>query len=707
MSFILNCSAVVYMICRLIKAVLLASVVGFCVFDANAGPSLSGQSGLIRMPDARIEADGNLRMGYAWDEPYRAAWASITMLPQLELSGRYTRISHVPSGLGSDYGDYKDKAFDGKWVVLKETDWLPQVALGSRDFLGTRLWGSEYIAFSKQIGDVDFTMGYGSSHLNGAFAGVRWKPDWLSGLALVAEHDSTNYEQEPFANQSGISNRQAGWSYALEYRSDLWGLQIGNQDDNWQANLFVSLPLMASQFIPKADEPKPYRTDKPRVSLEEWQNNRAQQFDLVEALRQQGFRNIRMALEGTTLRVGLAQGRILRVGRAVGRAARTIVLGGPNGLESIEITYISAELPLLSYQFRDVHGLELYFAGKLPLRTLRNSMAVFPSDPSYYDEIGREDLLDFDESPAQQLDIPSETGRLVSMRSEDTAGSGLNWNPLLFDTYLNDPSGAFRYEIYTRFRASRRLAEGLYLGGSVSATLFENISGVEQQSNSLLPHVRSDLAEYKSGQRVRMDSLLLNQYLKPEREIYARISGGYYEQMYAGVGGQVLYWPEGRNWSFDVAVDALQQRSSETPFGFRNYNTITAIGSLHYRLPDLGVTATARIGRFLAKDNGVRFELSRRFRSGVEFGFWYTLTDGNDITTPGSPSSPYHDKGFYFSIPIGSLLTQDTRTTAGFSLAPWTRDVGQMVASPGDLYRLVEFNRPNSDEINPYTGFGQ
>lgn len=686
---------------------LVACLSGSPVTDVRAEPSLLGQSGLIRMPDARIEADGGLRMGYVWDEPYRAGWASLTMLPRLELSGRYTRISHVPSGLGSDYGDYKDKAFDAKWVAFKETDWLPQVALGARDFLGTRLWGSEYIAFSKRFGDADFTLGYGSSHLNGVFAGVRWKPEWLGGLAFVAEHDSTDYRQEPFAVQSGIAGRQGGWSYALEYRSDLWGVQIGSHDDNWHANLFVSLPLMAPEFIPKIDEPKPYRHRGPRASLQEWQDNRAHPLQLAEALRQQGFRNIRMSLEGTTLRVGLAQGRILRVGRAVGRAVRTITLGGPTGLERIEITYVAAEMPLLSYQFRDVYGLELYFAGKLPLRTLRNSMAVFPSDPAYYDEIGREDLLAFDETPEESLNSAREESRMMAIRTEDAVGSGFNWNPVLFDTYLNDPSGAFRYDIYTKLRGSRRLAEGLYLGGSVTASLYENISGVKQKSNSLLPHVRSDLAEYKSGSRVRMESLLLNQYLKPGRELYARVSGGYYEDMFAGVGGQVLYWPEGQNWAVDVAIDALRQRSSETPFGFREYDTITAIGSLHYRLPELGVTATARVGRFLAKDNGVRFELSRRFRSGIEFGVWYTVTDGNDITTPGSPASPYHDKGFFFSIPIAGLLTRDTRTTAGFSLSPWTRDVGQMVASPGDLYRLVEFNRPNSDELNPYSGFGQ
>jgi hypothetical protein len=35
-------------------------------------------------------------------------------------------------------------------------------------------------------------------------------------------------------------------------------------------------------------------------------------------------------------------------------------------------------------------------------------------------------------------------------------------------------------------------------------------------------------------------------------------------------------------------------------------------------------------------------------------------------------------------------LTYDTQQSATMSLSPWTRDVGQMVASPGDLYRLLE-----------------
>ena len=158
--------------------------------------------------------------------------------------------------------------------------------------------------------------------------------------------------------------------------------------------------------------------------------------------------------------------------------------------------------------------------------------------------------------------------------------------------------------------------------------------------------------------------------------------------MFGGAGGQLLYLPVGAGWGADLAVDWVKQRDYDG-WGFRDYDTVTAIASFNYRLP-LGVTATARGGRFLAQDEGVRFEIKRRFASGYEAGIWYTRTNGNDITSPGSPGNPYYDKGIFLSVPLTTLLSKDTQAVAHMSLAPWTRDVGAMVVSPLDLYRLME-----------------
>jgi membrane-associated phospholipid phosphatase len=42
------------------------------------------------------------------------------------------------------------------------------------------------------------------------------------------------------------------------------------------------------------------------------------------------------------------------------------------------------------------------------------------------------------------------------------------------------------------------------------------------------------------------------------------------------------------------------------------------------------------------------------------------------------------------SMPLETMMTRDTQALAGFAIAPWTRDVGQMVVSPGDLYSILE-----------------
>ncbi|WP_449406036.1 YjbH domain-containing protein [Massilia phosphatilytica] len=288
-------------------------------------------------------------------------------------------------------------------------------------------------------------------------------------------------------------------------------------------------------------------------------------------------------------------------------------------------------------------------------------------------------------------------GSTVQLASEDREANRFKVAPKV-SLFFNDPSGALRYEVWAAANYSRRLGQGLYLDSDLKFTALENVSGVTQPSNSRLPHVRSDIADYKRGGRFKLNRLLVNQYLMPAERVYARVSGGLYEEMFRGLGGQVLYLPKDSRWAADLTADALQQRGVKGWFDKRDYNTVTGFASLHYKLP-YDVTVTARAGRFLAKDDGIRVEFKRRFPSGVEVGAWYTKTNGHDITSPGTPSNPYNDKGIFLSVPLNIMLPIDSQATAGVALAPWTRDVGQMVATPGDLYDLVEQPAPRPEHV--------
>src|SRR5690606_17385117 len=95
--------------------------------------SSMGLSGLIHMPDARMQPDGTLAAGYTHAKPYSAPYVTAQILPFLEVSGRYTRIqgydlSNNPCWEG--YGDYKDKSAGFKLRLIPENfqgyNWIPE-----------------------------------------------------------------------------------------------------------------------------------------------------------------------------------------------------------------------------------------------------------------------------------------------------------------------------------------------------------------------------------------------------------------------------------------------------------------------------------------------------------------------------------------------------------------------------------------------------
>jgi hypothetical protein len=160
--------------------------------------------------------------------------------------------------------------------------------------------------------------------------------------------------------------------------------------------------------------------------------------------------------------------------------------------------------------------------------------------------------------------------------------------------FFNDPSGAFKYELYGLASYNRPLARQLFFQSDVKLTLYETISDVTQPSNSELPHVRSDVAEYRKGGDFKLTRLLLNRFYHPEARVYGRLSAGIYEEMFSGFGGQALYLGRGGGWSADVAADWVRQRDFEGWFGHQDYDTITAIASLNYRMAHGGDRHRAR-----------------------------------------------------------------------------------------------------------------
>ena len=132
------------------------------IFAFTVLPSLAsdfGVTGLIDIPTARMSADGTLTATAAIQSRTNSYAVTYQAMPWLEGTFRYT---------GWNQANYSyDRNYEAKIRLWEEQEYLPQVAVGIRDLVGTGLWGSEYVVASKAVGDFDFTLGMGWGRLAG------------------------------------------------------------------------------------------------------------------------------------------------------------------------------------------------------------------------------------------------------------------------------------------------------------------------------------------------------------------------------------------------------------------------------------------------------------------------------------------------------------------------------------------------------------
>ena len=304
------------------------------------------------------------------------------------------------------------------------------------------------------------------------------------------------------------------------------------------------------------------------------------------------------------------------MGRSIGRAMRTVLAFVPAGVTNVKITYTKLDQPLTTYEFFDLPKLQDYLAGKIDRQTFNEAVLVrYPNQDDVIPGVQKSWFAALVDSPSDRASIApaaevreeqlrqstggsapaavagptsvaptlvaissvtataaanqparlesdgkisvalGHEGDVVQVTSEDRENNRFKIAPKL-GFFFNDPSGAFRYSLSAAANYDRRLNDGLYLNAAATLSILETVSGVKQPSNSTLPHVRTDIAKYLGERRFALSRVLLNKYASPAERWYVRGSAGLYEDMYRGVGGQVLYLPKDSRWAADVSVDA-------------------------------------------------------------------------------------------------------------------------------------------------------
>jgi len=613
-----------------------------------------GGTGLMEIPTARVLEDGVIRFGYAQANPFRWYTGAMGLFPGLEFSGRYTDITNIPSGLGSGFGSNKDKAFDLKYQILPESKRFPALAIGLNDIIGTKLFEAQYLALSRQIFPFDFTIGIGCGRLKGPFGGIEWA--LTERFHVLAEYNPIKYEKDEPSARGVPEGAKSPINVGMRMKV-LPGLDVGvsyQRGDTLSFMVHLQTKL-GEPIIPKRPDP-PLRVSVDRRPLRE-RDVKVMVEKIHEAIHEAGFKDVLVYTDGIELTAEFENDKYLSNQKAVGRGLRILLFHSPGEMKKLTVILKRRRMAILSISVKPDH-LEKYLLGKIPEKIFRKLIEVKTvsagsvTEQEGFVKAGDKEKVDF------QFGIKPD-----------------------IDFYLNDPSGVFKSRVGIQPFMIASLWEGASGLASYKIPFYSNIS-----SSNIPPEdaVRSDSFLYLDRD-YSFDRLMLDQAVRLSERTFGRLTGGYLEYMYAGVGGEILTFLGEGNLALGIEGDWVRKREPGTQLALMDFDSYTLLGNAYYTIPGIDTTLHAQYGRFLAGDIGWRFEVSRKYNTGAILGFWYSYTDTDDLV---GFNKGYHDKGVFLSLPAQMFLNRETRMRYDYYIAPWTRDVAATVYHWQDLFRL-------------------
>jgi len=263
---------------------------------------------------------------------------------------------------------------------------------------------------------------------------------------------------------------------------------------------------------------------------------------------------------------------------------------------------------------------------------------------------------------------------------------------------IGGPDAFLIYQLYMRAQASIRPSPNTEIDGYAGLNITNNYDDLTLESDSQLPHVRSSIKDYLKEGEAWIGRLQGAYYTSLAPGLYATAYAGLLEEMFGGVGGEVLYKTVGSPWAYGIDVNWVKQRAYDGMFSFLDYSTVTGHVGVYYELPFWDLNGSVRAGRYLAKDWGATFELSREFDSGIRAGVFATLTD----VSAAEFGEGSFDKGFFLSIPLDIYSTRPTKTRFGLTYRPVTRDGGaQLNRSSALIGRVGGYDAANTSRYWP------
>lgn len=667
-------------------------------------PSLNffGTPGLMDTPSAEMLPDGQYALSYSWFGGQSRYNVTFQALPWLSASFRYNGIRNLNL---FGFSTYYDRGFDVRARLWKERRWLPEVTMGLQDFAGTGVYAAEYFVATKRFqtpalsrrggpGQLKLSAGLGWGRLGSVgaigniggvrpsfvggttggqlsydqwfrgdfapFGGFEWQPN--ERWSLKAEYSSDAYITE--TQVSNVFERKSSVNFGVEYQHNdrarfgayyLYGSELGFAA-HFQLNPNQPItPLVlpaAPVIVPRSDWVK-----QENAWGQGWTSSTRQKTvfrDYVaEGLKAQGLILEAIDLQATSAEVRFRNPRYRSATQAVGRVARIMTASLPASIETFHITTVRNGMGLSTFQVR------------------RSDLEALEFDPEATDAL----------AGVSGVTAAGPVPETALSSTELYPAFSTSLGPYTKPSYF-DPARPFRIDFGVDLKASYAPAPGWIIAGALRQRLAGNIKG-GRASNSVLPHVRTDVSEY-AQYGTTLENLYAARSWKPRRDLYARATVGLFESMFGGVSGEVLWKPVNSPLALGFEGNYVIQRDYDQRLSFRDYKTFTGHASAYYELGN-NYLAQVDVGRYLAGDYGATFSLDRQFNNGWMVGAFFSITN----VSAADFGEGSFDKGFRFRIPLDWALGKPNRRGFGLTIRPTQRDGGQRVAVPGRLYGSI------------------
>ncbi|MCF2869679.1 YjbH domain-containing protein [Octadecabacter sp. G9-8] len=659
--------------------------------------SLNGAPGLIDMPTAQSAVDAELAATVSYFAGSTRNTLSFQVNPRLSGSLRYSRIANFNSMGGDTY----DRSFDLRYRFLDEGTYLPSVAVGLSDVLGTGFYASEYLVATKNVTPrLAFTAGLGwgrlgsyngienplgaiddgfltrprSGAVNGgqlefgrwfrgdmaAFGGVEWQA--TDQLTLKAEYSSDAYTVETDAIRN-LFERNTPLNFGLTYRFDngvLAQAQILHGSEIGVGLTYTFNPRTAAINGSGGSAPTPVVVRAPGAAADlGWTTQPAGPAILRDnvqtLLAAEGMSVEAFELQPREVILYVRNNRYIARAEAIGRAARILSATMPASVETFRIVPMVGGLATsqVTLQRSDLEALE-YHPDNVEL-----SYAL--------------------------ADISDATPPGASALYPDGLYPDFSWD---FGPHLGagffDPDSPLRADLSAELNFSYDIAPGLHLDGTVRQKLIGNIGGNDQQRPTTLPRVRSDGPAYASTGGPSINVLTLTYRDRIGENLYGRVTAGYLEDMYGGVSAEILWKPVASPFAVGIEANIVQQRDFDQLFGFRDYDVATGHISGYWNMGN-GFHSQLDVGRYLAGDWGATVSVDRIFANGWRVGAYATKTN---ISVEEFGEGAF-DKGLRLTIPLESILGTPSTATNSIVLQSLAQDGGARVNVSNRLYETI------------------